>query len=198
MATIVSGELIGRVIDTAMATDASYALDLNLAAGQVTIVNGVEFNYALTAQTTSGNSSGTLGFALTSEGSGSSLGNGMAGADETVAIQGAGIGLIFLADYDIIGTLSTNGATISHAHKAGVSYRSLDYSNRPWTTEIPMFISKVVDSGIDLDVTVTVWYQIAQLGPEDLGRGAGALPFGSRIVRLANIPNDGGFVQYYT
>lgn len=199
MARILTSELIGKIGILTVSADFGTALDLSLAAGNIAIINGIEIVVGpATAPSATQQTNGTLGVALTSEGTPASLGTGMSGASEEVPIVGAGIGLLFMYDYDTVFQVSTNGGFSFPAKGKGIDYRGLDFRNRPWTTEIPEFLGQINDTGTDVDITMTLFYQVGILEPKDFGeRGEGQVPFGQRIVRTVNVPAGGGQVVYY-
>ena len=87
--------------------------------------------------------------------------------------------------------LITTGGNISVVQKALYSWRGLPFDRRPMSNVDMLMLLDIGTASFNVDIWVCIWYQIAQLEPGDVGGLADSLPVGVRIVRGAQIPNEG-------
>jgi len=181
MVDLLTSELTAINQLVAEAADGVQNLDLNIVQGNVAVINGVDMLAQLTTQAGGDSeSSGVIGFSLTTDPDAGDLTDWEAGGDVAVAIEAAGGGVVAVFPYQFQVDLLTSGMYVAVPQRARWDWRGMDVDRRPSTTEITRLLHAVSLSSTDIDVRIQIYYQIARLTPTELGR----FPLGQRVLRL--------------
>jgi len=174
---------------TGLSADNETALASPNSVGQVTIING--------AQIVQGNAEspvatelneGVCALMLTTDTTpGQLLALGAVGQDSQ---DGDNLAFASLQFQNRVAVLTT-GATISTTQHSLFNWRGLPFDRRPMSNVDMEILVNIVTASYNLDFIATIWYQVAQLEPGDVGGLTDSLPVGVRVVRGAQIPSEG-------
>ena len=157
--------------------------------GQVTIINALTLVQGNAENPIASElNEGTLAVMLTTDAIADSLlvlgGAGQSDSDGDNLVIGA------LTFQNRVGVVVEGGA-VAVPQKAAYNWRGLSFTRRPMSNVDMEVLMNIATASFNIDVLVTLYYQIAQLEPGDVGGLSDSLPVGVRVVRGAQIPEDG-------
>lgn len=196
MPSILTRETIAEAQEANISGDQSESISLGIARGNVAVINEVQLEVGLRVVANTGTVEGAIGITLDAGlGAPGDLSSIATGSDDDIENDAAVLERMFYTFS--VNADTTNGVGAATQGRAGktINYRRLALMQRPMTSEDPELLANVTNaSGNGINAQLTLYYQVVRLSDAEVQQLAPSiLAPSARVVRFADVPQNGGF-----